>query len=234
MKTGLNGEHVAKSEWTDERFDPGRSSRSGRLSLHNPPVLGSSPSRTTGHSPTGHRSTSEVASRFSGLRRRSWLTRGSWSATRAAPWPSAPKQRRLPLPHGGRHGRPRIPRPGQARRPSGVRTAPHRHRRPHFGGYLVLCIAVVFSLDEQAVHLLQSRRPGRSSGSREEHGHLAPKGPRGRTADASKGLAGMPAVRHRQAGLRPKPCVHSLGTPPGWPDSDQPVDAGHGQAKEVD
>jgi hypothetical protein len=44
----------------------------------------------------------------------------------------------------------------------------------------------------------------------------------------------MPAVRHRQAGLRPKSRAHSSGTPPGWPDSDQPVDAGHGQAKEVD
>jgi hypothetical protein len=77
-------------------------------------------------------------------------------------------------------------------------------------------------------------RPGRSSGSREKHGHLAPKGRRGRTADASKGLVGMPAVRHRQAGFRPKSPVHPSGTPPGWPDSDQPVDAGHGQAKEVD
>jgi hypothetical protein len=57
---------------------------------------------------------------------------------------------------------------------------------------------------------------------------------RGRIADASSGLAGMPAVRHRQAGLRPKSRVHPSGTPPGWPDSDQPVDAGHSQAKEVD
>jgi hypothetical protein len=38
---------------------------------------------------------------------------------------------------------------------SGVRTAGHQHRRPHFDDFLVLCIAEVFSLDEQAVHLLQ-------------------------------------------------------------------------------
>jgi hypothetical protein len=36
-----------------------------------------------------------------------------------------------------------------------VRTARHQHRRPHFDDYLVLCMAAVFSLDEQAVHLLQ-------------------------------------------------------------------------------
>ena len=36
-----------------------------------------------------------------------------------------------------------------------MRTARHQHRRPHFDDYLVLCMAAVFSLDEQAVHLLQ-------------------------------------------------------------------------------
>jgi hypothetical protein len=39
--------------------------------------------------------------------------------------------------------------------PGGVRIARHHHRRPYFDDYLVLCIALVFSLDEQAVHLLQ-------------------------------------------------------------------------------
>jgi hypothetical protein len=57
---------------------------------------------------------------------------------------------------------------------------------------------------------------------------------RGRTADASKGLAGRPAVSHRQAGPRPKSRVHPSGPPPRWPDFDQPADAGRGRVKEVD